>query len=110
LGTRLLHFTCINWGQFNSGAVISASADLGAECPAAPATSTAKLREVSTTSQNIQPKIYMKGVLRHKRYTAVNKNGHELSTKSKKDTKMNSKAKLGYIQKHIETYQVQQEM
>jgi hypothetical protein len=52
----------------------------------------------------------MKGVLRHKRYTMVNKNGHEMSTKSKKDTKRNSKAKLGYKEKHIETYQVLQEM
>jgi len=40
----------------------------------------------------------------------MNKNGHKMSTKSKKDTKLNSKAKLGYIQKHIETYQLQQEI
>jgi len=40
----------------------------------------------------------------------MNKNGHEMNTNAKKDAKMKSKAKLGYIEKHIETYQLQQEM
>jgi hypothetical protein len=67
-------------------------------CPATPAASLAKLLEASTTSGDIAKKTDKKVVSRHKRKTRMNKKGHEMRKKSKKDIKLNSKAKLGYIQ------------
>jgi nitrate reductase cytochrome c-type subunit len=96
------------WGRVSTTSPTFAGAKSGAGVPVSAALGAIVV--LSTTSGNIAKKTDKKEVSRHERKTRMNKNGREMKKREKKDTKLDSNTKLGYIQYSIETYQLQQEM